>query len=478
MSEIKRTFLFSLLLVVVFTQQPSPSALGQGPFQGGTATPVNITAQVLAAWNNISMDEVSVQSRRGARVIQDCSRLGANQSEVECFSIQQNFWISNWRGDLVFWAQNVIELAELEPGMFFGTYAFVVWNSADAVRPSFCDPSSLSENFCRAPIFTDQVRLPQSFAFYASISNADGNYTLQVSNNIASRSWIIPASAGCPCFIEALRQGSLPWGYFPFELVVVGLDSSATGFFGNGTNGDIGPGFVQDTNGEWHRVVLETLHCLVPLNCSTTTSTGESSRNLKWDNETGRFYWSDGSYDEGVYVSAIFPQPAGHPLMPHPAVETYLYFGMGLGDMAMPSIVDEQGRATGYDASSGGFVEDIPGSFLTLSGEVGVVILDPNGSYRLVLTPRASGQFQLFMSKSFNVNRTKYSKVLDGTISAWETKQFMLNSNTMKLTSVGGDWSTLFVMVGSVFAWVVLVGAILLWRRKRHQSSRDRVDEL
>lgn len=476
MWAIKRTLLFSLLLVVLFAEQSSASALGQIRFQGATVALVNPATHVLAAWNRITVDAVSVQSRRGARLIQDCTKLGTNQSEVECFSIQQNFWISNSRGELVFWAQNVIELAELEAGVFFGTYAFVVWNSADPIQPSFCDPSSLSENFCRAPIYTDSVRFPQSFTFYASISNVGANYTLQVSNNIASRSWDIPDSAGCPCFIEALRHGPLPWGYFPFELVAVGLDSSATAFFGEGTSGSIAPGLVQYVDGRWHQVVLDTLHCLIPVDCSTAPLTGESSRNLRWDNETGRFYWSDGGYDQGMYVSAISPQPTEQPTIPHPAIETYLYFRMGLSDMAMPTIVDDQGRATGYDTSSGGFVEDIPRSFLTLSGEVGVIVLNPNGSYRLVLTPRASGPYHLFISKAFNVNGTKFYKVLDGTVNAWETKHFILNSDTMSLSSAGGDWGPLLVMLGFVFAWVALIGVILVWRKKRHQSSRDRVD--
>jgi hypothetical protein len=143
--------------------------------------------------------------------------------------------------------------------------------------------------------------------------------------------------------------------------------------------------------------------------------------------------------------------------------------------MAMPTIVDDQGRATGYDSSSGGFVEDIPRSFLTLSGEVGVMVLNPNGSYRLVLTPTASGQYHLFVSKAFNVNGTKFYKVLDGTVNAWETKHFILNSDTMSLSSAGGDWGPLLVMLGFVFAWVAVIGVILVWRKKR-ESSRERVD--
>jgi hypothetical protein len=205
----------------------------------------------------------------------------------------------------------------------------------------------------------------------------------------------------------------------------------------------------------------------MPSECSTAPSTGEDSRNLIWDNETGRIYWSDGGYDQGVYISTILPQPTAPPPIPNPAVETYLYFRMGLRDMAVPTVIDNQGRTTGYDTSSGGFVEGIPLSFLTRSGELSVLILNPHGSYRLVLTPLASGPYHLFVSKEFNVNRTVYSQVLDGSVNAWETKQFTVNSDTMNLTSGGSDWRTLLVMVGIGSIWVIIIGGIIVWRRKR-----------
>jgi hypothetical protein len=426
---------------------------------------------VLAVWNRITLDSVSVQSRRGAQVVQDCARLGTNQSEVECFSIQQNFWVTNSKGDFVFWAQNAVELAELEAGVFFGTYAFVVWNSADPLQPSYCDPASLSESFCRAPIFTDPIKLPQPFTFYAAISKIGAEFALQVTNNIASRTWEIPASAGCPCYIEVVRQSSPPWGYYPFEFVAGGVDGSATAFFGEGTSGTVWPGFVQYIDGTWHQVVQHALHCRLPSDCPTPPSTGEDSKNLRWDNSTGQIYWSDGGYDQGVYMSTVSSQSTNQPPMPDPELETYLYFRMGLRDMALPTIIDGQGRTTGYDIASGTFVEGIPSSFLTRSGELGIIILNPHGSYRIVLTSLASGPYHLFASKQFNVNGTTFSQVLDGSVNAWETKQLILNSDTMSVTS-GSDWGTLLVMGGVVLAWIIVIGGILLWRRKRrHHTS-------
>ena len=91
MWAIKRILLFSLLLVVLSAMQSSASVLGQIRFQDATGTLDNPATHVLAVWNTITVDAVSVHSRRGARIIQDCTKLGISQLEVECFSIQQNF---------------------------------------------------------------------------------------------------------------------------------------------------------------------------------------------------------------------------------------------------------------------------------------------------------------------------------------------------------------------------------------------------
>jgi len=405
----------------------------------------------------------------------DCTWLGTTQLEVECFSIQQNFWVADSKGDMVFWTQNVIQLAELEEGVFFATYAFLVWNSTDALQPVFCDPFSLSPRVCRAPIYTDPVRFPQTFTFYAHISSVGSNYTLHVSNDFASRSWNIPVSAKCPCFIEILRQKPPPWGYSPFEFVVVGLDNAATAYFLEGTSGSISPGMVQYVDGEWHQVSLNTIYCHILFDCSNTPSTGESSTNLRWDNRTNRFYWSSGANDQGVYMNTIILQVAEPPRIPQPTVESYLYIRTSLRDMAVPTIFDDQGRATGYDSSSGRFVQNVLGSFLTLSGEVGMMIVNPSGSYRVALTPIGSGSYHLLLSKEFNVNRTRYSKFLDGTIYALEPKQFILDSNMMALISEG-NYEPPLIMLGLGLIWVAIIGAILLWRRKRRLPKKHSND--
>jgi len=472
---LKMTLLFFLLLVAAFAPEWSANASNQSLPLGIDSTLTRSLSHVLGAWNSITIDGASVHSRRGGQLNRDCTRLGTTQSEVECFSIQQNFWISNSMGSMVFWIQNVVQLAELEEGVFFATYAFLVWNSTDGLQPRFCDPFSLSDSVCRAPIYMDPARLPQSFAFYADISSVGANYTLRVSNDFASRSWNIPGSAGCPCFIETLRQKPPPWGYFPFEFVMVGLDNSATAFFTEGTSGSVSPGMVQFVDGDWHQASLSTLYCDMPIDCSTPPSTGEISVNLRWDNRTGRFYWSSGARDQGVYVATISPQPAEPPPIPYPAVESYLYIRMGLRDLAVPTVFDDQSRATGYDSTSGGFVQNIPRSFLTLSGEIGIIILNPSGSYRVTLTPLGSGPYHLLMSKESNINGTRSSRLLDGTIYALEPKQFVLDSNKMTLISEG-NYEPSLIMLGLGLVWVTIIVGILLWRRKRQHSSRDSYD--
>jgi hypothetical protein len=148
---------------------------------------------------------------------------------------------------------------------------------------------------------------------------------------------------------------------------------------------------------------------------------------------------------------------------------------MGLRDLAVPTVFDDQSRATGYDSTSGGFVQNIPRSFLTLSGEIGIIILNPSGSYRVTLTPLGSGPYHLLMSKESNINGTRSSRLLDGTIYALEPKQFVLDSNKMTLISEG-NYEPSLIMLGLGLVWVTIIVGILLWRRKRQHSSRDSYD--
>ena len=430
---------------------------GVGPrFSGGNNT-------AIAVWERVGLEGVAVTSRKGAAKIGDCTRVGAAQIEVDCFSIQQNFWISNSAGKMLLWGQNVVELAQLEEGIFFATFVFIVWNSSDPFTPLFCDPYSISRTQCRAPIYTDPVPLPRSITFYSYISNDDGDSSLHLSNDFGSRSWNIPTSAGCPCFISTVRQVPPPWGYFPFELVVAGLDSSSTAFFRDGTRGSVGPGFVQLTDGTWHQVILNAFYCLIAIDCPTPNATGEDSRNLKWINGTGQFYWSEGAYYQGVYVASVSEQSSPEPPLAQPIKETSLYLSLSLGDAAFLSVIDGQGRMTGYNASAGKYVETIPYSHLTLSGEQGILILDPHGSYHLLLTPTASGRYRLFVGKSSSVNSTRSAKQFDGSILAWEPKRFVLDTDSMTLSPEDNSGVAILFML---FGIACIIPALILARRR------------
>jgi hypothetical protein len=418
---------------------------------------------VIAVWERVDLEGVAVTSRRGAAKIGDCTRVGAAQTEVDCFSIQQNFWISNSAGEMLLWAQNVVELAQLEQGVFFATFVFIVWNFSDPFTPLFCDPYSISHTQCRAPIYTDPVPLPRSIALYSYISNGGGNYSLHLSNDFGSRSWDIPTSAGCPCFINTVRQVPPPWGYFPFESVIAGLDSSSTAFFRNGTRGSVGPGFVQLPDGTWHQVFLNAFYCLIAIDCPTPNATGEDSRHLKWINGTGEFYWSEGAYYQGVYIASISGRSSPEPPLIQPIKETHLYLSLSLGDTAFLTIIDGQDRITGYNASAGKYVETIPYSHLTLSGEQGILILNPHGSYHLLLTPTASGRYRLFVGKSSSINSTRSAKQFDGIILAWEPKRFVLDADSMTLSSEDNSW--VVVLLG-VLGIACVIPAVVLVRRR------------
>jgi hypothetical protein len=410
----------------------------------------------------------------GPEVNSDCTGLGTLETDVECFSIQQNFWVSDSKGTPVLWAQNVVELAEFEEGLLFATYAFVVWTPTEALQPMFCFPSSYTDNVCRAPIYTYPVRLPHSVTFYANVSRVNEGYVLRLSNDLAAQSWNIPASIDCPCFIDTIRQKSLPWGSFPFEFVAVGLDNGSTAFFGNGTSGSVSPGMVQLVGGDWHQVEMNTIQCGMLLGCPNSTSTMESSANLRWENSTGKIYYSARASDQGNYVAGILAQVAKPPVLPRPVIESTLYIQMDSGS-AVPTILDAEGRATGYDTSSGRFVQNIPNSFISSSIGVRIVIVNPSGSYRLTLNPLGSGPYRLMVSKEFNINATKSMSVLNGFITVLLTEQYVIDSDSMTLSSSVG-YAPLLTVIGIALAWVTVVVGIAVWLKRRRSLRRNRED--
>jgi len=427
-----------------------------------TNSPVG-SAKVIAVWNNITVDMIGARSRRGSALLEDCVKLGPNQSEVDCFSIQQNFWIVNSRGEAIYWIQNVDQFAKLEPDSFSATHAFLVWNASDPFNPVYCDPSTTSEYDCRAPMYTAPVTLPRTFSFYSALVSTTENITLQIKSDFVSKTWVIPPTANCPCFIRPILNFPPPWGHYPLEFVLVGLDNGSTAYFKQGTKGTVGKSLVEYADGTWHEAVTRPYKCSLGIDCQTPSATGESSKNLQWSNVTGSFQWSEGAYDQGVYIQSINSTAVTHPITPSPPAVSYLYVRIGLSDMAFLTIYDQYGRATGYNASSGKIIVNIPHSFATLSGEQGVTIVDPEGTFSVALTPTGSGPYRLVISRTNSIGSAKTTIQVKGTILAWQPVSYSLDSRTMTLRSESAQ--STYLIVGA--ALVVAVAAILAWRKYR-----------
>jgi len=447
-----------LLLVVLFSVQPTVS------FE---RTPFTVLGhQAVSVWSKITIGMADAYSAIGEHPIEDCLR----PNLVDCFSIQQNFWISDSLGNFILWAQNTVELAKLKSQTYYGTYTFQVWNSSTVSQPTLCEPESSHRISCRAPFYTDPVSFPQSFIFYSHISNEGSNYVLQMSNNFGAITWAIPASITCPCYIGTVPEKGPPWGSSPFELVAVGLDSSAIAVFRNDTVGTFGPILVESADGFWREARVKTLRCLVAGGCSGMLATGEASMDLVWNSTSGEFYWSDGGADQGVYVSAIATGVLSPPTIPNPPAETYLYAELS-SLYAYLTIYDEEQRPLGVNPQTGKLIEEIPNASITHNSSEDLLIVNPTGEYELVVTSGGNTRFELFVSKATNNAGVLASRQYKGTLNVGYSTNFYLTVSDMNLIPQVTNLNTaLAPIAGIIIALLGLVGAItaiLILRRKR-----------
>jgi hypothetical protein len=426
--------------------------------------------EAVSVLSKLVIDRAGAHSWVNDRPAQDCMR----PKQVECFSIQQNLWIFDSRGNFVLWAQNAIELARVKNGDYFGTYTFQIWSSSGLTLPLLCEPESGNGTDCRAPFYSDLVIFPETFNFYSHISNEGSDTILQMVNNLGSINWQIPSSINCPCYLGAAKQRAPPWGYSPFELVMVGIDSLSIAIFRNDTLGTVGPVLVQSTDGAWHQTILKTLQCRSPRNCPTPTSTGEFSMYLVWNNTSVRLYWSEKAYDQGVYISevsndATTPPPA----MIDPPVETYLYLKLTAA-LAYFTIYDEQQQAIGFDQRTNRWVQQIPNSTIIFDRSEEVMILNPVGAYELTLIAGGNTKFNLFMSLSSNRQGVSVKRNVVGTLTMGDSKHYDLGSKQLELNSTDTAFQAaipdLLLIVGIV-AWVSVIIAILILRRRRRDDS-------
>ncbi|MGA2972026.1 MAG: hypothetical protein ABSE39_05305 [Candidatus Bathyarchaeia archaeon] len=449
-------FLFLLVVLVLF--HPTISSEGI-PFS-------SIGHEAVSVWSKITIRMANADSTFGERPIEDCLR----PNRVDCFSIQQNFWISDSTGSFVLWAQNAVELAKLESPIYYGTYTFQVWNSSTARQPVLCEPESSRSATCRAPFYTDPAPFPQSLTFYSHISNEGSKYLLQMSNNFGAITWSIPSSIRCPCYLGTVLENTPPWGHSPFELVAGGLDDSAIAAFRNDTVGTFGPIFVESANGFWHEASMKAIRCLLSSGCLGILATGETSMNLVWNSTSGEFYWSEGKADQGAYVSAISAGVVDPPPMPNPRTETYLYAEFR-SLYAYLTIYDAEQRALGVDPQSGKRVEEIPNASITHNSSEDLLIVNPSGEYELVLTSGGNTGFELFVSKVTNTGGVLVGRHYNGTVNVGYSKSLHLSVSDMNLipqeTNLSTDLAPIAGIVLTLFGLVGVVAAILILRRKR-----------
>lgn len=444
------------------------------------------TRQVVSVWSEIVIEDAEAYSHNGAFAVRDCLR----PSPIDCFSVQQNFWISDSSGNLVLWARNSVYLAHLG-GTYRGTYSFQVYSQNDRNQPLFCEPESNSSSTCRSPFYVDYSSFPQSLKFYAHISDDDGNNSLQMSNDFGAITWEMPSTAVCPCFIDTVPGPSQPWGSWPFELVAVGIGNTATATFQNVTKGSTEPSLVQYPDGSWHQTSLSAIHCAQLSNCFSMLSTQENSLNLVWDTQRGEFYWMDGAIDQGVHISGIMQEKTEPPTLPILRNETYLYLRF-YSTLAYLNVYDELGRTLGIDPQTGRPTSTIPNASLVLSSYVPVkdspvnapeeelLILNPQRAYKILVNAGGNTRYSIFLSKTTNTNQILATRTLAGSLAVGDSKSFDLESSDLALSrgtsSFPGILSAvvIFVLLISV---VVLILSVLTLRRRRMRRLRPDLDE-
>ncbi|MGD0177173.1 MAG: hypothetical protein ABSC50_10155 [Candidatus Bathyarchaeia archaeon] len=450
-----------LLLVTLSSLQPALSS-ERTPF-------TTVAHEAVSVWSKITIGMADAYSTVAERPIEDCLR----PKRVDCFSIQQNFWITDSLGNFVLWAQNTVELAKLASPIYYGTYTFQVWNSSTVPQPVLCEPESSRTTSCRAPFYTDPVPFPQSFIFYSHISSEGAKYVLQMSNNLGAITWAIPSSVKCPCYIGTVLDKSPPWGQTPFELVAVGLDSSAMAFFRNDTIGTFGPILVESADGSWHKASVEAIHCLNSGGCPGMLATAETSMNLVWNSTSGEFYWSAVGSDQGAYVSTVSAATVDPPPKPTPSTETFLYAEFR-STFAYLTIYDAQERALGVDPQSGKRVEEIPNASITHNSSEDLLIVNPTGEYVLVLTAGGNTAFQLFVSKATNTGSVSVGRRYNGTLNVGYSTSLHINVNDMilipQVTNLSTELAPVAGIILMLLGFVGVIAAVLILRRKRSDA--------
>jgi hypothetical protein len=448
--------------------------------------------QIVSVWSEIGVEKGGAYSAFGYASdlaelpgVRDCLR----PFPIDCFSLQQNFWISDYSGNQVLWVRNIVYLASLG-GTYHGTYSFQVYSRNNRNLPILCEPESNSTSSCRSPFYVDYSPFPQTFKFYAHISSSTLHNVLQIANNFGEVTWEIPSTVTCPCFIETVPNPSQPWGSWPFELVAVGIDNTAIATFRNSTKGTIGPTIVQAIDGSWHQTSLGVVGCVQLQDCLRMLSTQENSRGLRWDTERDLISWSNEAMDQGVHITGIMLAATAPPVLPAPRNENYLYVEFS-STLAYLTVFDSSRKLAGFNPQTGRYEATLPNSSLVLDSYIPVkdtpasvpeeelLIVNPQGEYEIVVTAGGNTAYSIFLSKVTNTNQVIATNSLAGSLLTGDSKSFQLDSSNLVLTANATPSGILsmaaLIIVLVSFVFVVL--ALLARRRKRLLRLRPDYDE-
>jgi hypothetical protein len=107
------------------------------------------SSNIVSVWSRITIQNADAYSSIYESAPDDCM----HPKWVQCFSVQQNFWIIDSEGVPVLWAQDVIDLAKLN-ATYYGTFSFEVWG-VKKLAPELCEPESNNVTQCRAPFYSN-----------------------------------------------------------------------------------------------------------------------------------------------------------------------------------------------------------------------------------------------------------------------------------------------------------------------------------
>ena len=419
--------------------------------------------RAIAIWDQITLYDAFAQSQtEGGGPTEVCKSLDGSSVWSSCFSVQQNYWIYNSQNAGVFWAQNVIHVAELSEGHYAATYTFVVFDRNDMENPLRCErPLSLD---CRFLFFLTDVSFPMTFTLHSSISFENGDYKLGMRNELGRFEFLLPNNANCPCYIQVTRFGS-PIANF----VVVGAASSEAALFER-MRASYAPGYVQSPDESCHGVSFTVIH--------RKETTGESSKNVIWDDNTRSINLDNTKTDQGVYFARIDAQSKACPSLPQSAVR--ILFDMALDPpdaLAHILVTDAQGRASGYDVQ-GTPRNEIPNSFVYRgAGGEHVVLVDPISTYQVTVTGVSSGNYRLSLTKQTNLGEV-VTKSFEAGIDAGESQQFQLEMNTVTLNRTAGETnerkSYTWILAAAVVLTVILTAG-QLYRRNKASGESPRI---